>query len=183
MSLLDWIPAGNQPDPDPESASPELLRRRALATIADLVICYVVVEAAILSVLMVIFLDFFVARPTQTFWLSGIGLIPVYLLYSFLYEWKFGRTPGKKRMDLILTTPEGNRPGLVAVAIRNVLRYVDWLPVGYLLGWVVARRSPTGRRLGDRLAGTMVVRPESKSDSALSTVMAKERGRDDRKST
>lgn len=168
MSVLDWIPAGDQPAPDPASASPQLIRRRTMATVIDLVICYFIIEAAILAVLMVIFVDYFVAHPTETIWLSVIGLIPIYLIYSLLYEWRFARTPGKKRMGLILSTPEGSYPTLVPIAIRNILRYIDWLPFGYLLGIILIRRSETGQRLGDKMANTLVVRPETSAKPRFS---------------
>ena len=168
--VLDWIPAGSKPRPDTASASPALLRRRAIATGIDLVICYFVVEAAILAYLMVFFLEFFLQRPGEAMALSVVGLIPVYLLYAFLFEWKHARTPGKKRMGLVVCTDDGDYPDVRAAAIRNALRYVDWLPFGYLLGWLSARRSPDGRRLGDRLAGTLVVRPETSGESIVDSV-------------
>ncbi|ARS90269.1 RDD family protein [Natrarchaeobaculum aegyptiacum] len=163
--VLDWIPTSRIPEPDLESASPALLRRRAIATVIDLVICYAVIETAILAVLMVAFTDFFTEQGAQAFLLSLVGLIPIYLLYSFLWEWKFLRTPGKKRMDVLVVEADGSPPGVQAAAVRNVLRYVDWLPVGYLLGWLLARRSSDGRRLGDRLAGTVVVRPRRDAET------------------
>lgn len=163
--VLDWIPTSRIPEPDLESASPALLRRRAFATVIDLVICYAVIETAILAVLMVAFTDFFTQQGAQAFLLSLVGLIPIYLIYSFLWEWKFLRTPGKKRMDVLVVEADGSPLSVRAAAIRNVLRYVDWLPVGYLLGWIFARRSPDGRRLGDRLAGTVVVRPRTDAET------------------
>lgn len=113
---------------------------------------------------MVIFLDFFVMQGALAFVLSLIGLVPVYLLYCFLYEWRYARTPGKQRMGLIVSMGDGSYPSLQAAAVRNVLRYVDWLPVFYGVGWLLARRSERGRRLGDRLAGTVVVRPETTAE-------------------
>lgn len=166
--VLDWIPAGSQPLPDPESASPALLRRRALAVCIDLLICYFVIEAAILAVLMVVFLDFFVSNGALAFALSIVGLVPVYLLYSFLYEWRYARTPGKQRMGLLVSMDDGSYPCVRAAAVRNVLRYVDWLPILYGVGWLLARRSPEGKRLGDRIASTLVVRPETTAEPILS---------------
>lgn len=136
----------------------------------DLVISYVFVETAILAVLMVAFTDYFVANGGEALALSIVGLGPVYLLYSFAFEWRYGTTPGKKRMGLLVATEDGSKPGLVPVAKRNALRYVDFLPVGYLLGWLLARRSPRGRRLGDRVAGTLVVRPETTSEALFADV-------------
>ncbi|ELY49348.1 RDD family protein [Natronolimnohabitans innermongolicus] len=162
--MLDVIPTKRNPDPDLESASPSLLRRRAIATGIDLGICYFVVETAILAVLMVAFTDFFLARAGEAFLLSLVGLVPVYLLYTFAFEWRYGRTPGKKRMGLLVVAEDGTPLGLHGAALRNVVRYVDWLPFGYLLGWVLARRSPDGRRLGDTLAGTCVVRPVTSAE-------------------
>lgn len=165
--LLDWIPTKRLPEPDVESASPALLKRRAYATLIDLVVCYLVVETAILAVLMVVYTDFFVERPEVAFRLSVVGLVPVYLLYTFSFEWRYARTPGKQRMELLVTTPEGTGPSLTEAAVRNVFRYVDWLPIGYVLGWVLARRSARGRRLGDVVAGTIVVRPETEAEPLM----------------
>ncbi|QLG50168.1 RDD family protein [Natrinema halophilum] len=161
MSVLDWLPTKRRPTPDLESASPVLLRRRAVATIIDLVVAYVAIETVVLAGLMVAFSDYFVANGGEAMGLSIIGLVPVYLLYTFAFEWRYGTTPGKKRMGLLVATEDGSKPGLVPAATRNALRYVDFLPVGYLIGWIFARRSPRGRRLGDRLADTLVVRPET----------------------
>lgn len=168
--MLDWLPTKRRATPDLESASPALLRRRAVATVIDLAVSYFVIETAILAVLMVAFTDYFVANGGEAIALSLVGLAPVYLLYAFAFEWRYGTTPGKKRMGLLVATEDGSRPGLVAVAKRNVLRYIDFLPVGYLLGWLLARRSPQGRRLGDRIAGTLVVRPETASESLFAEV-------------
>lgn len=161
--MLDWLPTKRRPTPDLESASPALLRRRAIATGIDLVVSYVVIETAILAALMVAFTDYFTANGGEAIWLSLVGLAPVYLLYTFAFEWRYGTTPGKKRMDLLVATEDGSKPGLGPAAKRNAMRYVDFLPLGYLLGWVLARRSPRGRRLGDRVADTLVVRPETTS--------------------
>lgn len=163
--MLDIIPTKREPDPDLESASPALLGRRAMATAIDLVICYVLIEAAILAVAMVVFMDFFLERPGEAFLLSVVGLIPVYLLYTCYFEWQYSRTPGKKRMGILVVGADGDRLDLRGAAIRNAVRYVDWLPAGYLLGWLVARRSARGQRLGDVLAGTVVVRPVTSAES------------------
>lgn len=170
MSMLEWIPTKRRPTPDLESASPDLLRRRAVATVIDLVLSYVVVETMALAVLMVAFTDYFVESGGEAIALSIVGLGPVYLLYTFAFEWRYGTTPGKKRMGLLVATEDGSKPGLLPVATRNALRYVDFLPVGYLLGWVLARRSPRGRRLGDRVADTLVVRPETTSEPLFDDV-------------
>lgn len=159
MGLLDYLPAGRQPEPDLASASPDLLRRRGIATLIDVVVCYVL-ETPILAFVMVINQDVFVDRPGTTFLLSIVGIVPVYLVYAFCFEWVHGWTMGKKRMDVRVVMDDGEELTIPAVAIRNALRYVDWLPVGYVVGYVLARRSPAGKRLGDRLAGTVVVRPD-----------------------
>lgn len=168
--MLEWIPTKRRPTPDLESASPALLWRRAVATVIDLVACYVVVESMALAVLMVAFTDYFVANGSEAIALSIVGLAPVYLLYTFAFEWRFGTTPGKKRMGLLVATEDGSKPGLRPAATRNALRYVDFLPVGYVLGWLLARRSPAGRRLGDRVAGTLIVRPETASEALFADV-------------
>lgn len=160
MAILDLVPSGTPPDPDLPSASPALLRQRALATVIDVLLCYFVVETVPLAALIGLAPEWVAARTDFVFIVSLVALVPTYLTYAFFFEWRYARTPGKVRMELLVVTGDGRVPGVAASAARNLLRYVDWLPACFLLGWAVARRSSTGQRLGDRLAGTIVVQPD-----------------------
>lgn len=155
--MFDVIPSGRRPTPALESASPALLRARALAAAFDVAFCYLVVETVLLAPI-VWAVEWTPGRTGLLLVGSLVALVPLYLTYAFAFEWRLGRTPGKVWRGLVVTTTDGTPPGALACATRNLLRYVDFLPVGFLLGWLVARRSPTGQRLGDRVAGTVVVR-------------------------
>lgn len=156
--MIDVIPSGRRPRPAMESASPALLRPRALAIVLDLVVSFVFVETVVLAGVVWLVPEW-TPRLTGLFFVgSAFALAPIYLTYAFFFEWRFGQTPGKVWQELVVTTTDGDPPGLLAAATRNLLRYVDWLPACFLLGWFVARRSPAGQRLGDRLSGTVVVR-------------------------
>src|SRR5258708_3097797 len=57
---------------------------------------------------------------------------------------------------------EGGFPiGFTASVLRNLLRGADFLPLGYVLGLLVMAGDSRFRRLGDRVAGTMVVIEET----------------------
>ncbi|MDR1077051.1 MAG: RDD family protein [Xanthomonadaceae bacterium] len=87
-----------------------------------------------------------------------IALFIVYWSYMILFEgfWK-GQTLGKKAMKLRVVAANGAPVGWVAVLVRNLLRVVDMLPFGYAVGLVSSLCDPGGRRLGDLVAGTVVV--------------------------
>jgi uncharacterized RDD family membrane protein YckC len=88
------------------------------------------------------------------------------ILFTFCVYWGYfaffeiiwsGRTPGK-RIASIRVIKESGRPINVYEAIgRNVLRAVDFLPVMYGLGVVVMMLNRQSRRIGDFVAGTVVV--------------------------
>lgn len=86
-----------------------------------------------------------------------------FLAGSFLYFWLceglWGRTLGKRLLDLRVVRADGGPAGLRRALVRTALRPVDALPFAYLLGacavWLTRRR----QRLGDLVAGTVVVRP------------------------
>lgn len=158
--MLDLIPSRMPPPPDLDTASPALLGRRGLATAFDVAFCYFTFDAVMIAAVIGIFPDWAAANSGTLFVDSLILLIPIYLTYVFILEWRFARTPGKVWQGLMVTTVDGKPPSLVESGIRNLGRYVDWLPVFFLLGWLIARRSETGQRVGDRLAGTVVVRPD-----------------------
>lgn len=79
--------------------------------------------------------------------------------YFTFCEWRMaGRTPGKKALSLRVMQTSGVRIGLAQAALRNLLRVFDHLPLLYAVGGGVALLAPSRRRLGDLVAGTMVVR-------------------------
>jgi uncharacterized RDD family membrane protein YckC len=91
------------------------------------------------------------------------GLI---LLVLFVVEWGYylffellfsGRSPGKMALRLRVVTATGQPLTIVDSFLRNLLRAADFLPAFYALGVVVMARDRRFRRLGDLVAGTMVI--------------------------
>lgn len=94
---------------------------------------------------------------------AGAGLL---LLCAFLLEWLYpvafelgfrGRTPGKAALGLAVVMADGTPVSLSASLLRNLLRFADLLPMGYLVGLLSMTVDPSFRRLGDLAAGTVVV--------------------------
>ena len=56
-----------------------------------------------------------------------------------------------------MVSSDGAPVGWLAACVRNLMRTVDMLPFGYACGLVSGLVDPWGRRLGDLVAGTMVV--------------------------
>ncbi|MBS2030535.1 MAG: RDD family protein [Deltaproteobacteria bacterium] len=79
--------------------------------------------------------------------------------YFTFFEWRMGgRTPGKKAMGLRVVQVSGVRIEFTHAALRNLLRAFDHLPFLYAVGGGIALFAPSRRRLGDLVAGTVVVR-------------------------
>ena len=80
-------------------------------------------------------------------------------LYPMLCEWFWrGQTVGKRLFHLRVIDATGLRLEPAQVIIRNLLRYVDGLPVCYLVGSITSLLNRRMQRLGDLAAGTVVVR-------------------------
>ena len=89
---------------------------------------------------------------------SGIAALVFYLLYHPLIELLMhGDSPGKRMSGISVRTLEDKAPGPRAILWRNLWRAIEFLPVAYLLGFLVMLRSPEHARLGDRAARTRVV--------------------------
>lgn len=100
--------------------------------------------------------------------LDGIGQ-GVLLLFLFVLDWFYGvvfewwwsgQTPGKWLLQLRVVREDGAPVQLGDVVLRNLLRAADFLPVGFGLGVVVMLIDDRQRRLGDLVAGTVVVQEE-----------------------
>ena len=93
---------------------------------------------------------------TQTT-VDWLWLALVWVTYYAVLEGLFGATVGKSLAGLRVTDLERRRIGPQAAIVRNLARLLDVLPFTYVLGGVLTLATPRHQRLGDRLAGTIVV--------------------------
>ena len=94
-----------------------------------------------------------------------IGLFLIFWAYPIVFEavWN-GQTLGKKALGLRVVSADGAPVGWLAAITRNLLRTVDMLPFGYAAGLVACLTDTHARRLGDMVAGTLVVHAGSERD-------------------
>ena len=127
--------------------------RRGLAYLIDLAI-----RVAILGVLMLVI---GLATGKDAGALTGVLLVAAFLLewgyYVFVETTGEGRSPGKRALSLRVVREGGFPIGFTASVLRNLLRGADFLPIGYVLGLLAMAGDARFRRLGDRVAGTMVI--------------------------
>jgi len=125
---------------------------RALAWLLDLM-----VRAAVLTAL---------SAALSLFGGAGSG---VFLVLMFLLFWGYpvafevfrdGQTPGKRALGLKVVSDNGTPVTWLPSVVRNLLRTADMLPVLYLFGVASSLIDASGRRLGDLVAGTVVVYTE-----------------------
>lgn len=108
------------------------------------------------------------AAPKSAIWGMAILVLFFFLLYFgyfafFEIIWN-GQTPGKRKAGIRVIKDSG-RPLTPAESIaRNLLRIVDWLPGFYAVGIASALFTKENKRLGDLIAGSLVVRESSFSD-------------------
>jgi uncharacterized RDD family membrane protein YckC len=83
----------------------------------------------------------------------------VITFYDVFFEvFRSGRTPGKRLNGLRVVRVEGHPVNFLTSVIRNIIRPIDFLPSLYLLGAVVILATRKNQRIGDVVAGTLVVR-------------------------
>jgi len=97
--------------------------------------------------------------------LSAVGQL-LAVLAVFLSSWGWdvawetlgrGQTPGKRALGLRVVRADGAPVGLVESLARNLLRAVE-VPLGYAPAVLAVALGPRRQRLGDLVAGTLVVR-------------------------
>ena len=107
---------------------------------------------------------------------TAVYAVCVFVVF-FFYDIGFevlasGRTPGKRWNGIRVVRSGGQPIGFLASAIRNLLRIVDWLPSLYLVGIASILLSSKNQRLGDIVAGTVVMREHHGDKSAVSSFAA-----------
>ena len=109
------------------------------------------VSATLLSLLHLLGRDFAGLVLTVGYFVLSQG-------YAIATEWGWrGQTLGKRVLRLRVVDARGLRLAFAQVVLRNLLRFVDGLPVFYLVGGVAALLNRRAQRLGDLAADTLVV--------------------------
>jgi len=98
-------------------------------------------------------------------WVTAILIAFVFLLqfaYFALFEILWGgQTPGKRAIGIRVIKDTGRPLSPVEFVGRNLLRIVDQMPGFYAVGVLIAMFNGQSKRLGDFVAGSIVVREKS----------------------
>lgn len=147
---LDTTYSVNTPEGIALQLSPAGVVPRLLAWSIDLLLRSIII--AILSIAL-----FFSLGTTG----MGIALIVIFLLewfYPVYFELRQqGQTPGKKVMGLYVAHSDASPVTPAASLLRNVLRFVDFLPALYGFAFVSMLFNRRFQRLGDLAADTVVL--------------------------
>ena len=97
---------------------------------------------------------------------QGLHLLLLFLslwFYNVFFEMSAkGATPGQRSMGLKVAGVNGAPVRLPQSIIRNLLRVVDFMPFGYLLGLICCLFTKKFQRLGDLVADTVVIYSDAK---------------------
>jgi uncharacterized RDD family membrane protein YckC len=91
--------------------------------------------------------------------LAGGGLIAVLAYHALFHALRGGQTPGKRALGIRVLSADGLPPTTMQVVLRALLWPVDvLLPVPAPIGLILVAATSRHQRLGDLVAGTLVVR-------------------------
>jgi len=104
-------------------------------------------------------------------WMMALMLLLIFSVqwgYFAIFEimWK-GQTPGKRQAGIRVINETGREASVYEAVARNLLRVVDAFPGPYALGAIVMFLSPQSKRIGDYVAGTVVVHDRKSEDEAI----------------
>ncbi|ETI68866.1 RDD family protein [Neobacillus vireti] len=138
------------------------LGSRAAAFIIDQILLNVVNILALIVVFLIMDgmspLPFYFFEDTLPIAITIIALFIINWGYFFAFEFfSGGRTIGKKLIGIRVIQENGHSITLLSSFIRNLLRIIDTLPTAYFLGIIMVFFHSKHKRLGDLVAGTIVV--------------------------
>jgi uncharacterized RDD family membrane protein YckC len=110
-------------------------------------------------------------------WVQAVLIVIVFLIvssYFAFFEWLWnGQTPGKRWLKLRVIREDGRPVTFWEAAVRNLLRTLDMMPAPfYSIGLISVFMSLSDQRVGDMVAGTVVVREREAEAPAFAQVFA-----------
>ncbi len=149
---------------------------RFLALLADSVI------QGIAELMLILFFVLIASSSTRTAFgamsgSAGKWMVAAILLFHFLLFWGYfslfeafwnGQTPGKRLLKIRVIKDSGRQITLFEGLARNLLRVIDMMPTFYMVGVISMICNREQKRLGDFVAGTIVVHERSEEQPLLS---------------
>src|SRR5262249_5592246 len=110
-------------------------------------------------------------------WVQALLIVIVFVVwdaYFVLFEWIWrGQTPGKRWLKLRVIREDGRPISFYESMIRNLMRLIDFMvPPFYSIGLVSVFATSRDQRVGDLVAGTVVVREREAEAPAFEEVFA-----------
>jgi uncharacterized RDD family membrane protein YckC len=110
-------------------------------------------------------------------WVYAILLVVLFVLlsgYFAIFEWLWnGQTPGKRWLKLRVIREDGRPITFFEATVRNLLRNFDIMPFPfYSIGLISVFASTKDQRIGDMIAGTVVVRERETEAPVFAQVFA-----------
>jgi uncharacterized RDD family membrane protein YckC len=158
----------------------------ALASIGNRFIACAIDHAIQIGTLVVIIIFFFAilsaANLSDRFasapkWVIALLIVIAFLLmsgYFAIFEWLWhGQTPGKRWLKLRVIREDGRPISFFEAVVRNLLREFDIMPFPfYSIGLISVFTTNRDQRVGDLVAGTVVVREREAEAPAFAEVFA-----------
>jgi uncharacterized RDD family membrane protein YckC len=132
------------------------------------------IEAAgylVLFILSLFWLSTGLFTGSRSVWLEALVSLVAFCInwgYYAIFEalWK-GQTPGKRWAGIRVIKDSGRPINAFEAIARNLVRVVDFLPLFYGVGVITMLLNAKNRRLGDYVAGTLVVHESSDRESKI----------------
>ena len=110
-------------------------------------------------------------------WVLAVMIIMLFLIfagYFAFFEWAWsGQTPGKRWLKLRVIREDGRPITFWEAAVRNLLRTLDMMPAPfYSIGLISVFSTNRDQRVGDMVAGTVVVREREAEAPEFAQVFA-----------
>lgn len=110
-------------------------------------------------------------------WVYAAMILLLFLVFSTyfaFFEWLWsGQTPGKRWLKLRVIREDGRPITFWEASVRNLLRTVDMMPAPfYSIGLISVFVTSRDQRVGDMVAGTVVVREREAEAPAFAEVFA-----------
>jgi len=136
---------------------------------------------AVINILLIILMLVVIIGEKNILGIASVSsvMFSAIIILLFIINWGYfvvleffsgGKTIGKRIVGIRVIQENGHSLTLLSSFIRNLFRIIDFLPVSYFLGIMMIFFHPKHKRLGDLVAGTIVVHERKEKSNKLSPI-------------